>query len=299
VLYPAEDISFKPRSTHPPGCPQFGNDNVVGRPNNAVRPRGSVSPGLHRPKAGKHQVIWWDPAVLKPISQANTRSRLTDFLKEDDKKVRSEEGIRVHAEWQTQRANVREVAGKPEWRVVIATSHVPSPRDESKTTKLPDVAVESIEIDFSRPHGKRFGILVHSVLSVVPLNSDQEGIADVARVQGRVLGATEDEVAAAVETVHRALRHPLMQRAAAAAGVGQLRREVPIGLELEDGVMVEGVIDLAFQEQRPDSPWTVIDFKTDFEVKGRLEEYQNQVLLYALAISRATGLETRPVLLRL
>ena len=47
------------------------------------------------------------------------------------------------------------------------------------------------------------------------------------------------------------------------------------------------------------SPWVVIDYKTDFEVKGRLEEYQNQVSLYALAISRATGLETQAVLLRL
>ena len=133
----------------------------------------------------------------------------------------------------------------------------------------------------------------------MPLNSDHDAIADVARAQGRILGATEDEVAAAVETVHRALRHPLMQRAAAAANSGQCRREVPVGLKLDDGVMVEGVIDLAFQEQRPGSPWTVIDYKTDFEVKGRLEEYQNQVALYALAISRATGLETRPVLLRL
>jgi hypothetical protein len=43
----------------------------------------------------------------------------------------------------------------------------------------------------------------------------------------------------------------------------------------------------------------VIDYKTDFEVKGRLEEYQNQISLYAAAISRATGLEARPVLLRL
>jgi len=306
VLYPAEDISFKPRAMQPPGCPQFGDDNVVGRPKNAARPRGSVSPGVHRPKAGKHHVVWWDPAVLQPISQANTRSRLTDFLKEDDKKVRSEEGIRVHAEWQRQRASVREVAGKPEWTVVTATAHVTMPEiridtgpDASKTTALPEVAVESIDIDFSRPHGKRFGVLVHSVLSVVPLNSDQEAIADVARTQGRILGAREDEVAAAVETVHRALRHPLMQRAAAAANIGQCRREVPVGLKLDDGVMVEGVIDLAFQEQRPDNPWTVIDYKTDFEVKGRLEEYQHQVSLYALAISRATGLETRPVLLRI
>ncbi len=310
VLYPPEDVSFKPQSTQPNGCPRFGVDNVVGRPQKAVRPRGSVSPGLHRPKAGKHRVVWWDPSVLKPISQGNTRSRLTEFLKEDDNKVRSEEGIRVHEEWQRQRASIRQVAGKPEWTVVTATAHVARPRgvettehgeqvDVAKPAIVGEVAVESIEIAFSRPHGKRFGILVHAVLSVVPLNSDNDAIAEVARTQGRILGATQDEVAAAVETVHRALRHPLMQRAAAAAKLGRCRREVPVGLRLEDGVMVEGVIDIAFQEQRPDSPWTVIDYKTDFEVKGRLEEYRHQVSLYALAIARATGLETRPVLLRL
>jgi ATP-dependent exoDNAse (exonuclease V) beta subunit len=63
--------------------------------------------------------------------------------------------------------------------------------------------------------------------------------------------------------------------------------------------MVEGVVDLAFQEETPSGSWIVIDYKTDFEVKGRLEEYQSQVSLYAFAISRATGLETQAVLLRL
>ncbi len=246
---------------------------------------------------------------------------MTEFLKEDDNKVRSEEGIRVHEEWQRQRASVRQVAGKPEWTVVTATSHFARPRareessadggdvDEFKTLVLPEVAVESIEIDFSRPHGKRFGTLVHAVLSVVPLNSDRDGIAEIARLQGRILGATEEEVVAVGETVQRALSHPLMRRAAAAVISGKCRREVPIALKLDDGVMVEGVIDLAFKEHRPDqeqgqtagagSPWVVIDYKTDFEVKGRLEEYRNQVSLYALAISRATGLETQAVLLRL
>jgi ATP-dependent exoDNAse (exonuclease V) beta subunit len=243
---------------------------------------------------------------------------LTEFLKEDDNKVRSEEGIRVHQVWQRQRASLRQIAGKPEWTVVTATSHVAVPgsretrsldADEFKAQLLPEVAVESIKIDFSRPHGKRFGTLVHNVLSVVPLNSDHDGIAEIARLQGRILGATEEDVAAAVETVHRALRHPLMLRAAAAVNSGQCRREVPVALKLDDGVMVEGVIDLAFQEQRTDqeqgqtagagSPWVVIDYKTDFEVRGKLEEYRNQVSLYALAISRATGLETQPILFRL
>src|SRR5258708_4023921 len=127
MLYPPEDTSFKPQAKQPAGCPQFGDDNVVGRLKNAVRQRGSVSPGLHLPRVGEHRVVWWDPSVLRPISQGDTRSRLTEFLKEDDNKVRSEEGIRVHEEWQRQRASVRQVAGKPEWTVVTATSHFARP----------------------------------------------------------------------------------------------------------------------------------------------------------------------------
>jgi ATP-dependent exoDNAse (exonuclease V) beta subunit len=104
---------------------------------------------------------------------------------------------------------------------------------------------------------------------------------------------------AATETVTRALRHPLMKRAAAAEKKGQCRREVPIALKLDDGTIVEGLVDLAFQEETPNGPWVVIDYKTDFQVKGRLEEYQKQVAFYASAIGHATGLETQPVLLRI
>lgn len=107
--------------------------------------------------------------------------------------------------------------------------------------------------------------------------------------QGRILGATDEEVAAATKTVNGALRHPIMQRAVAAALKGHCRREVPIAVKLEGDLMVEGVVDLAFREETPDGSWTVIDYKTDFEVKGKLDEYRKQVGLYAFAISRATG----------
>jgi ATP-dependent exoDNAse (exonuclease V) beta subunit len=63
--------------------------------------------------------------------------------------------------------------------------------------------------------------------------------------------------------------------------------------------MVEGRVDLAFQHEETDGTWIVVDYKTDFEIKGRLEECRNQVGLYASAISHATGQEVRAVLLRL
>jgi ATP-dependent helicase/nuclease subunit A len=116
-------------------------------------------------------------------------------------------------------------------------------------------------------------------------------VAEVVALAGRVLGATSDEVAAAGDTIRRALAHPLLRRAAAAS----CRRETPLALRLEDGTLVEGVVDAAFEDA---DGWTVIDFKTDLELDGRQGEYARQVSLYARAIAQATGRPARAVLLR-
>jgi ATP-dependent helicase/nuclease subunit A len=84
-----------------------------------------------------------------------------------------------------------------------------------------------------------------------------------------------------------------------AANNGSCRREVPIAFKLDDGVLVEGIVDLAFRDHKESLIWTVVDYKTDFEVANRLEEYRRQVGLYALAISKATGARTEAVLLRI
>ena len=121
-------------------------------------------------------------------------------------------------------------------------------------------------------------------------------MAEAAGLQGRLLGATTEEIAAAAEAAERTLAHPLMRRAAAAARAGRCGRETPVLLALEDGVIVEGVVDAAFLEDG--AGWTVVDFKTDVEIAGRLEEYRRQVALYARAIAQATGRPARGVLLR-
>jgi ATP-dependent exoDNAse (exonuclease V) beta subunit len=297
VLYPEEVSSFKPETKQASGCPVFSDDTVVGRPQSAFRPLGSVSPGLHKPRVGEHRVVWWDPSVLAPPSQGRTSSKLTEFLKKDDA-VRAPAGIREHEEWQSKRKFVREVASKPQWSVVTATSQTLSV-DEANLLAEPgaelvsEVSIKEVGTDFSRPHGKRFGTLVHSVLSVVALDADTEGIVKVARVQGRVLGANEEEIEAAVETVAAVLRNPIVSGAS-----GRCRREVPVTVRLENDLIVEGVVDLAYQASKDGDVWTVVDYKTDFELGGRSKEYSRQVWLYALAISRATGKKSHPVLLR-
>jgi ATP-dependent exoDNAse (exonuclease V) beta subunit len=164
--------------------------------------------------------------------------------------------------------------------------------------KWPEVMVETVEIDPNRPFGRRFGILVHVILSLVDLEAERAGIEEVADLQGRFLGATPEEIKAATETVARALEHPLLKRAATAFREGRCRREVPVAMQLDDGTLVEGQVDLAFLDD-VNGAWTVVDFKTDFEIQGKLDEYRRQVGIYAQAISRATGSEARGVLLRL
>ena len=102
-----------------------------------------------------------------------------------------------------------------------------------------------------------------------------------------MIGAPDDEVAAAVKAVEAALKSPLMLRAAAAQTV---MRECPLMIRLEDGTAVEGIADLAFAENTGDGAvWTVVDFKTDVEVAPRLDEYRAQIRFYVRAVRESTG----------
>jgi ATP-dependent exoDNAse (exonuclease V) beta subunit len=144
-----------------------------------------------------------------------------------------------------------------------------------------------------RPRGKRFGSLVHAVLAAVPWSWEISEIRAIAEVQGRLLGAPEREIEAAVLAVEAALRHPLLDLARKAGA--DCRRECPVAELREDGVLVEGVADLVFRE--PTGGWTVVDFKTDAELGERIFAYETQIQAYVRAIARATGAPARGVLL--
>jgi ATP-dependent helicase/nuclease subunit A len=113
-----------------------------------------------------------------------------------------------------------------------------------------------------------------------------------------IVNATEDEVEAASAVVQAALDHPILRRAAASGARGKLRRETPILHKLENGLLVEGVIDLAFlEEDSTGAVWTVVDFKTDHEFGSLSERYVAQVKMYSEAIAAATRVQARGVLL--
>ena len=63
-----------------------------------------------------------------------------------------------------------------------------------------------------------------------------------------------------------------------------------------DGALVEGVLDLAFED---DEGWTVVDFKTDAELAGALGRYRRQVARYASIVAQATAKPVTAVLLQI
>ena len=291
VIYPSPARVHAPETRQPPGCPAFGRETTTRRPDNVARPPDAVVPGLHRPDVGRHRVVWWDPSTLSLDVQESVGLAQQQILAADERGARADEGVRAHAAWREERDRVRGEGATPTIRVVTATE-----RAAVTTAPEAEVALESASPAPDRPHGRRFGTLLHAVLATVNLDAKRTGVADAAGLQGRLLGATADEIAAAVEAAGRALAHPLMRRAAEAARAGRCRRETPVLLRLDDGVIVEGVVDAAFLEDG--AGWTIVDFKTDVEIAGRLEEYRRQVGLYARAIAQATGAPARGVLLR-
>lgn len=286
VLYPGDRRGSKPA----PGCPAFGEDTVLERVEQTPRStESSVRPGLVRPAVGTHQVVFWDPSKLGLDREDDAGQRQQKILAADDKGVVAKEGVDQHAAWQNKRATAIESASVPS--LVVRT--VGESKTSTDSTTSSTVTIQSTDARREgRPHGKRFGILVHAVLATVKLDADVASLRDTVRIQARMVGASDEEAACACDVVLSTLAHPLLQRAKAAT---RIERETALMIQTAEGEILEGVVDLAFLEQN--SNWTVIDFKTDVEVGARKEDYLRQVEAYARAIAAASGLPAKGTLL--
>ncbi len=61
---------------------------------------------------------------------------------------------------------------------------------------------------------------------------------------------------------------------------------MPVTLTLDDGRLLEGVIDLAYEHE---GMWRVIDFKSDEDPTREIDAYRRQVGLYAAALGQVSG----------
>jgi len=296
ALYPPLDgrreVTVAPWTAH------FAGDSVLDRESST--PYSNVRPGVHvlagDPADGEVAVTWWDPGALDLGRQPSYGLRREELIAKDAPAGIVDSGKQRFLDWQAAHHRTVEEGSRPALRVLTVRASAAQPAEPNED--LPPVRVEQLKArpGSVRPSGPRFGALVHAVLAIAPLDADASTVGNIARQQARLLDATEAEVSAAGALVSDVLSHDLLARARDAGQRGRVRRETPVTLVRAAGSLVEGVVDLAFED---DARWTVVDFKTDYELGPSLDTYVRQVQIYAAAIARATGRPATGVLLRI
>jgi ATP-dependent exoDNAse (exonuclease V) beta subunit len=279
------------------GCPAFkSKDTVLERPDSDTARPETVCPGLHEfgEDAARYTVAWWDPRAMVLEAEQSSGIRRPELITKEADRGIIDRGLAAYEAWRGSRNAAVESGSRPSMRVQAATAWAAQSDSELPGEGVPEVEVAHVDLPANRPSGARFGSLVHSVLSVVPLDAKADVIKPIAGVHGRILGATAEEIAAAPAIVERILAHPLMSRARAAAAAGTLQREVPVMLRAEGGEIVDGVVDMTFDEEGGS---ILLDFKTDVRMGANIARYKRQLQAYALAMARVNRPAVRPILL--
>lgn len=281
-----------------PGLHHFAGSPAQDRPHRTEAPSMPDTPAPDVPKAGpgSYDVVWWDPGVLALGAVSSFGLRRDDLIVKDGDPAAVGTRLRAYEAWRAARAAAIADASRPQLRVQTATAWAAEAAQAGVDVPLADaadVALVDLPGAAGRPRGRRFGTLVHAVLATVPLDAADDLVERTARTQARLLMAPDDEIDAAAVVVAAVLRHDLIRRARAAARV---MRETPVAWLQTDGAMVEGVLDLAFEEA---GGTTVVDFKTDHELSAGEARYRAQVQQYVAAVARATGRPAAGVLFKI
>jgi ATP-dependent exoDNAse (exonuclease V) beta subunit len=309
-----------------PGCPAFvSKDSVLTRPDGDPARPTTVVPGLYtfgppdrtpdpasripgdrNPDPGSripvsYSVVWWDPHVLAYHADTGDGLRRDDLIAKDGDPAQVSAARAAYDTWRADRRTLLARASAPSVTVRTATS-IAVDRMVETAGSAPDISVVDFSRHSERPFGPRFGTLVHAVLATAPFDANEAAIAAVARAQGRILPSwkgeryADEEVYAAVEVVVSLLRDPLFDRIRAADRDGRCDRELPIAWKAPDGTLIEGAIDLVFED--PDG-LTVVDFKTDRELSSDLARYLRQVTVYCRALSALRKVPAKGILAKI
>jgi len=299
AVYPA---SAKRRAPEPAaGCPPFSGDSVVGRPFDAQHgAEDSVAPGQHRPEAGQHAVVWWDPYLFDLQRRATGGVTQQDLLRADEQVGAAERGLAEYATFRAAREDTRVRGAAPSFASRPITEL--AAEGKSPARSLPIEVLDSGAIRAGRPSGTRFGVLMHALLEHAVLENGArqsgEALREVAAFIGRSIGASDAERERAVLDAKLALAHPLFARIERAFLRGELFREAPVTVCSVEGELCEGTVDLAFRElSAQGSRIVLVDFKTDVELSD-LQVYSRQLALYADALGRALAEPVECVLFR-
>ena len=288
AIYPP--AAMRRQQVQAPGCIEFkSKDSVLARPDGDPANTSTVCPGRH--EFNDHSVVWWDPHVLDLGVELSLGIRKPDLIVKDVPNAIVDFGLKNYKRWKEQRDTAGTNGSIPSIKSQTA-AHLAAVETDGP---LPQVDIIELARAPERPTGRRFGILIHAVLSTIPLDAGDDIIHQLTRTHGRVLACSDEEVASAAHVVRTALAHPLLHRAFEATKQNRCRREAPVSWKDSSGGLIEGVIDLVFDDGKQS---TIVDFKSDEELRLGVEKYKRQIGIYASAVGACTGKPVSSVLMR-
>jgi ATP-dependent exoDNAse (exonuclease V) beta subunit len=224
-------------------------------------------------------VVRWHSSRLRLNVNQDHGLRDVDVLKAGGK---GEESLAAYRDWRDHRARTIDGSARPEFDIAQVTGILNEPPEHS-------VSFASVSAVEPRPTGRRFGTLVHAVLRDVPPAATKEEIEALTAMHARIVSADAGETSAASLAVAAVLDHEIWR---AASTSSNMHRELPVTLNLGEGRLLEGVLDLAYRDT---NGWVVVDYKTD---DSNQEIYIRQLRWYLHALSLAKGAPARGILLQ-
>jgi len=261
VLYPqSRDRAI---SSPAPGCPTFGTDSVLDR-----GPKGAVllavgQPRLHHPIPGGAPVVWWDPRRLVLSVEEPLPLRHQQILEASSEAATASET--AYTTWMERGEALRSRATQPSLTVKTVTALArragAAPESSRGTARSSTLAfirrARQYELKPSRAKQKPApAVAVWGSRACCSASIDLDAVLAAIRATSAVSGAHHRRFRRGDRSRRSdRLDGPPASHPPARCGMhreGTIRRETPVLLALEDGALVEGVVDFAFRDRDGD-----------------------------------------------
>ncbi len=232
---------------------------------------------------------------LHPFGHAGPAVRLYDSRKLDVEK-KELRPFRLNVEAKRKKRDSRSLSRFHAWQQELEQIHGAGLGKERiiPATALAQASEEPKgKKSWRRGRGALVGSFVHELFCHVDWH-DPGAVETLARALGKKYGLTDDETDRGIRLVRWGLSSQVLRRAGRADRVW---RELPFVYN-DQGCLLEGFIDLAFEEE---GGLVVVDFKTDDvqgkELEERARRYAPQGVVYAMALEKITRKKVKEAIL--
>ena len=253
------------------------------------------SAGSRIPDPGEYQVVWWDPHALELGSPQVGGLRRDDLIAKDGDLAGVERRMGEYRAWQSDRA-----AAVSQARAATIVAHTATELARGRgSSSGSGIRIDVIDVPRHGRSAVRAAIRIVGACDALPPSRSTRiprPCCTTARTHARVLLADERRGERGGRRGEPGVGQPLFDEVRQAQASGACLRECPVLWRLPDGTLLEGTVDVVYEQG---GGLTILDFKTDREPSELKDQYERQLRLYCQAFAALRRKPVRGVLVRI